>query len=541
MKGKMLVMGLLVILLFSVIAMGTEGAGMHKNSDVEKKSITNNSGQIVEIDGVRYTSHDVIRINSNADFTSQNGVVGGSGTKDDPYIISGWDIDAHGDWSGIGISQTTAYFVIKDCYIHNASEGISFYNAENGTVKNVTVSFTGDGIYLESQKDILINNTITNNSYSGIVLNSSKSIDIVGNNITNNGGDGVEIYNGGYIDSSDNRIVDNLISNNGYFGVYLGWGASNNEIYNNSFYYNHGSGDAFNSSFIQARDDGTSNLWNSSNGYGNYWHDWANNNNTNDNDGNGIVDIPYKIAGNANTEDEYALKHATHPMPPLPPTVPLNLKEQSGNRYVNLTWDKPLGEGSSPISEYKIYRNGTLLAVVSNTHLWYNDTGVINGVTYSYYVTAVNAVGESKKSSTVSSTPMTVPDAPQNLQADSGNKYVNLTWSAPVSNGGSEITEYRIYRNGTLLSTVSGDKLWYNDTTVKNGVTYTYTVTAVNSVGESDKSNEVQATPGSNVPELQIFYLPIVALILLLGMLRKRKENILLYSLSSKERDTEKF
>jgi len=34
-----------------------------------------------------------------------------------------------------------------------------------------------------------------------------------------------------------------------------------------------------------------------------------------------------------------------------------------------------------------------------------------------------------------------------------------------------------------------------------NGNTYTYYVTALNSAGESDKSNEVQATPASSIPE----------------------------------------
>jgi len=42
----------------------------------------------------KYISHDVIRINGNGDFDSSHGVVGGSGTQSDPYIISGWEIDA---------------------------------------------------------------------------------------------------------------------------------------------------------------------------------------------------------------------------------------------------------------------------------------------------------------------------------------------------------------------------------------------------------------------------------------------------------------
>lgn len=43
----------------------------------------------------------------------------------------------------------------------------------------------------------------------------------------------------------------------------------------------------------------------------------------------------------------------------------------------------------------------------------------------------------------------TVPSAPQNLQATSGDAQVTLTWEAPSSDGGSPVTNYRIYRGTT--------------------------------------------------------------------------------------------
>jgi len=60
---------------------------------------------------------------------------------------------------------------------------------------------------------------------------------------------------------------------------------------------------------------------------------------------------------------------------------------------------------------------------------------------------------------------------------------------------------------------------------VSEGVTYTYYVTAVNSAGESDKSNQVQATPGSEVPELQAMWLIIILFIAVMGMAQKRKNS----------------
>ena len=60
---------------------------------------------------------------------------------------------------------------------------------------------------------------------------------------------------------------------------------------------------------------------------------------------------------------------------------------------------------------------------------------------------------------------------------------------------------------------------------MSEGVTYTYYVTAVNSVGEGDKSNQVQATPGSEVPELQAMWLIIILFIAVMGMAQKRKNS----------------
>jgi hypothetical protein len=118
-----------------------------------------------------------------------------------------------------------------------------------------------------------------------------------------------------------------------------------------------------------------------------------------------------------------------------------------------------------------------------------------------YTVTATGTSGSLNHSATVTVTVPTVPSAPQNLKATAGNAQVTLSWSAPSSNGGSAITNYNIYRGtasgGETLLTTLGNVLAYTDTAVTNGQTYYYQVTAVNSVGESSKSNEASATPST--------------------------------------------
>ncbi len=115
------------------------------------------------------------------------------------------------------------------------------------------------------------------------------------------------------------------------------------------------------------------------------------------------------------------------------------------------------------------------------------------------------------------------PSAPLYLHAIAGDGFVNLTWTNPSFDGASPITEYRIYRDGVLIKIIPASQLWFNDTKVNNGQTYTYYVTAVNAAGESPKSNEVQATPGGTIPEITPGAIIIVALLSLMTALRKRK------------------
>src|SRR5439155_117653 len=123
---------------------------------------------------------------------------------------------------------------------------------------------------------------------------------------------------------------------------------------------------------------------------------------------------------------------------------------------------------------------------------------------YFYKVTAVNGIGTSPVSNEASATALTIPSPPQNLQATGGNTHVSLSWQAPSSNGGSPITNYKIYRSSSsgtegYLVTV-GNVTSYTNTGLASGHTYFYKVTAVNGIGTSPVSNEANATPSAPPP-----------------------------------------
>ncbi|MCK4732212.1 MAG: fibronectin type III domain-containing protein [Methanophagales archaeon] len=100
---------------------------------------------------------------------------------------------------------------------------------------------------------------------------------------------------------------------------------------------------------------------------------------------------------------------------------------------------------------------------------------------------------------TIDVTFITVPSLPQKLRATAGDGYVNLNWDAPSDDGGSPITGYNIYRGtapgGERFVKAVGNVLIYTDNDVTNNQKYYYQVSAVNSLGEGEKSNEVDATP----------------------------------------------
>jgi hypothetical protein len=180
--------------------------------------------------------------------------------------------------------------------------------------------------------------------------------------------------------------------------------------------------------------------------------------------------------------------------PPLNP--PQNLAATSTHGSVTLTWEAP--EAMTP-NNYKVYRNSSYLATTAN--LTYTDLSVTDGVTYSYYVVASYNNGDSVPSNTVSATPNTFP--PTNLTAVGGDTVVNLSWTAAGGRGAENeefldernISGYRIYRDGSSLTTVTGTS--YADHNVVNGTTYSYWVTTLysNPSGESAASNTAEATP----------------------------------------------
>jgi hypothetical protein len=194
------------------------------------------------------------------------------------------------------------------------------------------------------------------------------------------------------------------------------------------------------------------------------------------------------------------------------PSVPPNLQATVAYGSIYLSWDAPASNGGSAITNYTIYRGTTSESITwyktLGNVLSYLDMDALAGSLIYYQVSAINEIGEGNKSSMVNtSSSISYPEMPQNLQATGGNAQVTLSWSAPTTSGASAIISYKIYRGtlsivGLSLIKTLGNVLTYTDIQLTNDITYYYQVSAVNGIGEGNKSWVANATPrsGSTVP-----------------------------------------
>jgi subtilisin family serine protease len=84
----------------------------------------------------------------------------------------------------------------------------------------------------------------------------------------------------------------------------------------------------------------------------------------------------------------------------------------------------------------------------------------------------------------------TVPGAPRSVVASAGDASAKVTWSAPLTNGGSSITAYTATSNPGGKTCTTGGALKCTVSGLVNGHSYTFTVRATNAVGTGPPSNE---------------------------------------------------
>ncbi|HKD37653.1 MAG TPA: fibronectin type III domain-containing protein, partial [Pirellulales bacterium] len=189
---------------------------------------------------------------------------------------------------------------------------------------------------------------------------------------------------------------------------------------------------------------------------------------------------------------------------PTPPAQPTNLHiTQLTTTTVGLAWQIPPTNDDG----VKIFRRDTttslysLIATLPANTTSYTDTGLTPGSLHDYDVQTYNIGGFSGPAS-IELTLLTT--APTGLTAVSGNNQILLNWTAP-----SGAATFNIYRGttpggeGTTPYATGVSSPTFQDSSLTNGTTYYYTVTAVDAGGESAPSSEKQAAfiaPAATIP-----------------------------------------
>ena len=236
---------------------------------------------------------------------------------------------------------------------------------------------------------------------------------------------------------------------------------------------------------------------------------------TNDTDYQVQVQAVNSVGGGVWSPSAEAAPTAQKPDAPAAPTLTFS------DRSLGVSWTVPAANGAE-ISDYDVqYRACTAVdETCESSPAWGNWTdrtgetttdtgtsvtisGLTNGTAYQVQVRAANSLGDSSWSSSASEKPSTVPDAPGAPVLTVNDQSLGVSWSAPSSDGGSDVTGYKA---GRCSSSCGTDANWTvtiltganTSTTISgltNGTAYQMRIAAVNRSGDSAWSTAATATP----------------------------------------------
>jgi len=256
--------------------------------------------------------------------------------------------------------------IMENVNASNCGHGISLVSSEGITINNNTVANNQIGIHLEaSSGNIIVSNFASNNELLGIHLEMSDRNMIVSNVALNNEFSGIQLH-----ESSGNDIIGNTISENSR-GIEL-WHSSGNAIYCNNFINN---------------TDHVESYWSTDawdNGYpsgGNYWSDYTGvdfygSPYQNSTGGDGIGDKPYAI--DEDNQDRYPLMITKKPGFTLlvrPSSQTVNIGRSTTYQVTvvpigGFTLDVSLGGSVDPkTSEISLTFSPTTVTLLGNSNL----------------------------------------------------------------------------------------------------------------------------------------------------------------------------
>jgi chitodextrinase len=171
---------------------------------------------------------------------------------------------------------------------------------------------------------------------------------------------------------------------------------------------------------------------------------------------------------------------------PNPFVVTIGSRTSSSNSF---TWTNT-GDDFAVVN-YEIFRDGVSIALIGVTNI-FTDYNLNANTTHAYYLYAIDGEGLRTKSNTISMTTLVENQAPNPFILTAGTTTLTtnaFTWTQSVDD--VAVASYEIYRNNTLINTVSSSVASYLDTGLASATTYSYYVKAVDGDGLKTQSNVI--------------------------------------------------
>jgi len=187
----------------------------HYSQGSSKTSLYRFRERMLQVDDGNYTPHDPIYIWGDENFTEENGVVGGNGTPDNPYLIEGWEISSTEYLYGIMIRDTRSYFIIRSCLL-KAEDGVHLFNVTFGTISTSICDGHAVGVYVYLSSNVTIRDS-TLYGGKGLGLRDSLNVSAINCSISTSSewGEGIGLRNSPF------TILSNLTVSDSFVGVFI--------------------------------------------------------------------------------------------------------------------------------------------------------------------------------------------------------------------------------------------------------------------------------------------------------------------------------
>jgi hypothetical protein len=184
------------------------------------------------------------------------------------------------------------------------------------------------------------------------------------------------------------------------------------------------------------------------------------------------------------------------------PGIPAGLTATPGIGQVALAWAPVSGAGGYNVKSALVSGGPYTMIGTNVAGRTFTSAGLSYGTNYYFVVSATNAAGESSNSTPIAAVPLPPPPAiPTGLVAQVIGGQIVLSW-----NVAAYATAYNVFRS---IIPSGGFDTWlatnlaatnFTDPGPVPGMTYYYSLTAVNVTGQSDYSSQVSASVPANPP-----------------------------------------